>query len=114
MGAAGGSPETGTNTAGDRCSYAHMLWDHYRDEYNAVFIATPLPDRLDPASSEPLPAKCKPSANPTTTPGAWEAMTSADKESITQIMCNQGKAVAAFETKCESKRAVRRLRRRHR
>jgi cytochrome c peroxidase len=102
---AGGSPETGTNTAGDRCTYAHMLWDHYRDEYNAVFPETPLPDRLDPAATGALPAKCKPSANPTTMPGPWEAMTSDDKDSITRIMCNQGKAVAAFETLLVSRNA---------
>jgi len=85
---AGASPETGTNTAGDRCTYAHMLWDHYRDEYNSVFSDTRLTDRLDPTSSDPIPAKCKPSASPTTTPGAWEAMSSADQNLITQIMCN--------------------------
>jgi cytochrome c peroxidase len=102
---AGGSPETGTNTAGDRCTYAHMLWDHYRDEYNAVFTETPLPERLDPDSTDPLPAKCKPSANPTTMPGAWEGMSSADKDTITRIMCNQGKAVAAFETLLVSRNA---------
>jgi cytochrome c peroxidase len=101
---AGGSPETGTNTAGDRCTYAHMLWDHYRTDYNAVFTSTPLPDRLDPASPDPLPAKCKPSSNPAM-PGPWEAMSPADQSTITQIMCNQGKAVAAFETNLVSRNA---------
>jgi cytochrome c peroxidase len=99
------SPETGTNTAGDRCSYAHMLWDHYRDEYNALFTNTPLPDRLDPTSAEAFPAKCKPSANPTTAPGVWEAMSTADQNTILQVMCNQGKAVAAFETRLVSRDA---------
>lgn len=98
------SPETGTNTAGDRCVYAHMLWDHYRDEYNAVFADFPLTSRLDPATtdSKPIPAKCKPNA---ASPGAWEAMTADDKDLIIRIMANQGKAVAAFESKLISRNA---------
>jgi cytochrome c peroxidase len=109
------SPETGTNTAGDRCGYAHMLWDHYRDEYNAVFTDTPLSDRLDPASTEPIPAKCKPKASATAADGPWELFAAADeaagrapdftKNIVLQIMCNQGKAVAAFETQLVSRNA---------
>jgi cytochrome c peroxidase len=94
------SPETGTNTAGDRCTYAHMLWDHYREEYNAVFADTPLPDRLDAASTEPIPAKCKPKSSATAADGPWEMLPAADEAAgrepdhtqnlILQIMCNQG------------------------
>lgn len=102
------SPETGTNTAGDRCTYAHMLWDHYRDEYDAVFSAYPLSERLSPTSTDPtpIPAKCKPSANPTTSPGPWEAMSAADKDLVIRIMANQGKAVAAYESKLISRNAA--------
>jgi len=101
------SPETGTNTAGDRCTYAHMLWDHYRDEYNAVFTDYPLTERLSATTTDPvpIPAKCKPSANPSTSPGAWEMMSGADKDIIVRIMANQGKAVAAFESRLISRNA---------
>ncbi len=109
------SPETGTNTAGDRCGYAHMLWDKYRDEYNALFTETPLSDRLDMASAEPIPAKCKPKANTTAADGPWEMFGAADTAAgrdaaftqnlILQVMCNQGKAVAAFESKLVSRNA---------
>jgi cytochrome c peroxidase len=100
------SPETGTNTAGDRCGYAHMLWDKYREEYNAVFADTPLSDRLDSTSSAPLPAKCKPKANATAADGPWEMLSSDDQNIILQVMCNQGKAVAAFETQLVSRNAL--------
>jgi cytochrome c peroxidase len=109
------SPETGTNTAGDRCGYAHMLWDHYRDEYNAIFADTPLSDRLDSAAAEPIPGKCKPKASATAADGPWEMFAAADEAAgraadhtqnlILQVMCNQGKAVAAFETKLVSRNA---------
>jgi cytochrome c peroxidase len=111
------SPETGTNTAGDRCGYAHMLWDHYRDEYNAVFTDTPLSDRLGLASTsaDAIPAKCKPKSSATAPDGAWEMFAAADQAAgrapdatqnlVLQIMCNQGKAVAAYESRLVSRNA---------
>jgi len=109
------SPETGTNTAGDRCTYAHMLWDFYRDEYNALVPDAPLSDRLDPASTDPIPLKCKPKANATAPDGPWEMMAAADvaagraathsQDIVLQIMCTQGKFVAAYESKLVSRNA---------
>jgi cytochrome c peroxidase len=101
------SPETGTNTAGDRCGYSHMLWNFYRDEYNAIFTDTPLPEALDPASAEAarFPAKCKPKASATAADGPWELMTEDDRFAILQVMANQGKAVAAYETRLISRNA---------
>jgi cytochrome c peroxidase len=108
------SPETGTNTAGDRCTYAHMLWDNYRADYDAL-AGTSLSDRLDPASTEPIPAKCKPKANATAPDGPWEMMAAADvaagrsethtQDLILEIMCTQGKFVAAYESQLVSRNA---------
>jgi len=101
------SPETGTNTAGDRCGYAHMLWDRYRDEYNAIFTDYPLSDRLDPATTDPkpIPTACKPKSSATAADGPWEMMSAEDKDLVIRIMANQGKAVAAFESKLISRNA---------
>ncbi len=109
------SPETGTNTAGDRCSYAHMLWDFYRAEYDALNPEAPLSARLDPASTEPIPAKCKPKANAMAADGPWELMPAADvaagrpethtQDIVLQIMCTQGKFVAAYESQLVSRNA---------
>jgi cytochrome c peroxidase len=104
---AGLSPETGSNTAGDRCAYAHMLWTYYRDEYDDLFPETPLPDALDPDSDRAarFPAKCKPKANAAAADGPWEMMTADDRFAVLQIMANQGKAVATYESRLISRDA---------
>ena len=95
---AAGSPESGTNSKGTRLGYAHMLWDHYRGEYDAIFDE-PLPDALDPAHPEAarFPASGNPKASVDDPDGAWELMTSQDQEAINRVVANQGKAVAAYE-----------------
>jgi cytochrome c peroxidase len=97
------SPESGTNTAGNRCRYAHMLWDFYRDEYNAVFTASPLDPALDPTHPEAtrFPADCDAKKKD----AAWHSMRPADQEHVHRIMANQGKAVAAFERRLISRNA---------
>jgi cytochrome c peroxidase len=104
---AGLSPETGSNTAGDRCVYAHMLWTYYHEEYNALFPGTPLPEALDPASGNAarFPAKCKPKASSAAADGPWEMMTAEDRFAVLQVMANQGKAVATYESRLISRNA---------
>lgn len=89
------SPESGVNTASNRCRYAHMLWDFYRDEYNAVFTASPLDPALAPDHPEAsrFPADCDAKKQD----AAWKSMRPADQEQVHRMMANQGKAVAAFE-----------------
>ena len=101
------TPETGTNSAGDRCEYARMLYQHYKAEYNGIFTDTLLPEALDPARpmAMQMPAKCRPSTDPMNRPGAWETMSATDKEAINRVMSNQGKAVAAYESKLISRNA---------
>ena len=98
------TPETGTNSAGDRCDYAHMLYKFYKDQYNAIF-EEPLPDELDPMHPDAarFPPLCRPNA---TTPGNWEKMPAADKAIINRIMVNQGKAVAAYESRLVSRNSA--------
>jgi cytochrome c peroxidase len=92
-----------------------MLWDFYRDEYNALVPDAPLSDRLDPASPEPIPAKCRPKANAMAADGAWEMFNAQDaaagrpenhtRNLILQIMCTQGKFVASYESLLVSRNA---------
>jgi cytochrome c peroxidase len=91
------TPETGTNSAGDRCDYAHMLFNFYREQYDAIF-EEPLPEDL----TTRFPKACRP--NPAM-PGNWEKMSPEDKAVINRIMVNQGKAVAAYESQLVSRNA---------
>jgi cytochrome c peroxidase len=92
------SPESSDNTGGDRCGYAHMLFTHYRAEYDAIF-AEPLPAALDPAAPDAarFPAACKPKKTAADPDGPWEMMDPDDQQVINRIMANQAKAVAAYE-----------------
>lgn len=93
--------------AGDRCDFSRMLYAKYRDEYNAIFD-----EDLDPALGDTstttalrFPLKCKPKANAMAPDGAWEMMAPEDRGVILRIMANQGKAMAAYETKLVSRNA---------
>src|SRR5687767_4851134 len=48
--------ESGTNSAGNRCGLAHIIYDNYRAEYDAVFD-TPMPETL--SSTTAFPPSCK-------------------------------------------------------
>lgn len=95
------SPEAGTDTASDRCKYAHFIWQYHREEYNSIFTDTPLPAELDPShpNAARFPALCRPKANAMAPDGNWEKMPAEDKKAVLQIMANQGKAVVAYENK---------------
>lgn len=88
---AAGSPESGTNSAANRCGYGHMIFDHYRDEYQEV-TGHMLPDDF----STRFPAACKPKKSGEED-GAWEMLPAEDREILNTIMANCGKSVAAYE-----------------
>jgi cytochrome c peroxidase len=75
-----------------RLRIAHVIFEQYRPEYEAVFGA------LEPAIGTDLtrfPASGKPKA--TSGPdGPWEAMTDADRRTVNRIFVNFGKAIAAY------------------
>ncbi|MBE2199738.1 MAG: hypothetical protein IAE79_14075 [Anaerolinea sp.] len=83
-----GPLESMVEHGGTRAQYAHLIAAHYHDEYEALF--GPLPDLAD------VPPTAAPIDDPTAR-AAWEAMTPAARESVTQIYANMGKAIAAFE-----------------
>jgi cytochrome c peroxidase len=84
-------PEFSIAMDGSRLKLAHVVYDKYRDEYDALFDPN-LDPALDPNSTDSarFPAEGKP-GDPD-----WEAMTPADQELVTTIFVNFGKAVGAY------------------
>lgn len=76
---------------GTRMQYAHLIANHYRDDYEAVFGS--LPDFSDP---ERFPATAGP-VDDAIAQSAWEGMTTNDRDLVTQVFVNMGKAIAAYE-----------------
>jgi cytochrome c peroxidase len=76
---------------GNRSMYAHVIAHHYPAQYEAVF--GPLPDLSDTSR---FPASAGPVDDPQAR-AAWDAMTSADRDLITAIYVNMGKAIEAYE-----------------
>lgn len=76
-----------------RLEIAHHIFDHYRDEYEAIFGA------LEPAIGTDLarfPAAGKPKASATAPDGPWESMTPADQAIVNRIWINYGKVIQAY------------------
>jgi cytochrome c peroxidase len=85
--------ESATTMNGNRLALAHRIVDAYQLDYENVFGA------LDPAIGTNLtrfPASGKPKA-PGKPNGAWETMAADDQDTITRILVNWGKAIAAYE-----------------
>jgi cytochrome c peroxidase len=76
---------------GTRTQYALLIAKHYRDEYEAIFGS--LPDFSDISR---FPEEAGPVDKPDAL-AAWERMSTTDRESVTQVFVNIGKAIAAYE-----------------
>jgi cytochrome c peroxidase len=88
-----GPTESSVEHGGNRTLYAHILAndDKYRAYYESLFDA--FPNISDPR-------RFPPSAGPVddeTARSAWNAMNTADQETINRIFVNMGKAIAAYE-----------------
>jgi hypothetical protein len=68
--------------------YAHVIERTFRMEYEAVFGPLPKLSRV-PNQAGPV--------DDATARGAWEALSDADREAVTRIYVNMGKAIAAYE-----------------
>lgn len=83
-----GPLENPVEHGGNRTLYAHLLAEFYADEYTALF--GPLSDLYSlPRNAGPV-ADSEAAAN-------WEAMSTKEKEVVTRIYVNIGKAIAAYE-----------------
>ena len=83
-----GPMESPVEHGGSRTLYAHIIAEYYTEEYTALF--GPLPDLSSlPRTAGPV-ADAEAAAN-------WEAMSPEDREAVTRIYANIGKAIAAYE-----------------
>ena len=87
-----GPLESAVEHGGTRTQYAHVVGEHYRDQYEAVFGAMP---RLTA-----LPQRAGPVAD-TAAREAWNRIASARQEEISRVYANIGKAIAAYERQLE-------------
>ena len=83
--------ESAVEHGGTRTQYAHLIDEYYRGEYEAIFGTLPdfsdrtrFPNAAGPVDDEAARA-------------TWDAMTLADRETVTQVYVNMGKAIAAYE-----------------
>lgn len=83
-----GPMENPVEHGGTRTLYAHQIAQHYRAEYEALF--GPMPELDD------LPANAGPVDDPVAR-SAWDAMAASDREAVTRIYVNMGKAIEAYE-----------------
>jgi cytochrome c peroxidase len=90
------APET-PDVNGDRLAVAHVVYDYYRDAYNALFDPD-LDPALDPSSPDRarFPDHGKPGV------AAFDAMTAEDKLHVNTILANVGKAFEAYERRLTS------------
>jgi len=88
-----GPLESPVEHGGSRTQYAHLIDAAYRDEYEALFGS--LPTLSDTAR---FPAAAGPVADPAAR-AAWERMAPADRDAISRVYANIGKALAAYERK---------------
>jgi cytochrome c peroxidase len=86
-----GPPESSVEHNGSRLQFAHVIYDLYRADFEAVF--GPMPDLSDTVR---FPLEGKPG-----TP-AFDAMTAEDQLAINRIYAGFGKAIAAYERRLVS------------
>ncbi len=98
--------ENGKIMAATRLGVAHLLWNKYRADYDAIF-PVPLDAALDPNATDAarFPAQGKPKAAATDPDGPWEMMAATDRAIVNRIYANYGKAIAAYLRKLVSRQA---------
>jgi cytochrome c peroxidase len=84
---------------GSRLQLAHVIFEHYRADYNRAFPEWP----LNPALSD---YKRFPSTgSPYTDKANWDGLSAADKEIVNRVLTNYGKAIEAYLRKLVSRNA---------
>ena len=87
-----GPLESPVEHGGTRAQYAHVVADHYRAEYEAIFGPLPALTGIPTA------------AGPVDAPGAlaaWTRLTIAQRDAVTGVFVNIGKAIAAYERRIQ-------------
>jgi cytochrome c peroxidase len=83
-----GPLESAVEHGGSRTMHVHTITRHYRAEYEALF--GPLPPLAG------VPRHAGPVADPAART-AWAGMSEADRDAVTAVFVNVGKAIAAYE-----------------
>lgn len=83
-----GPLESAVEHGGTRALYAHVIAAHHRPEYEALFGA--LPDL------SAIPAKAAPAGDAEAT-AAWAKLSESQRDAVTGVFVNIGKAIAAYE-----------------
>ena len=87
-----GPLESAVEHGGTRAQYAHVIAKHYAREYEAIFGALPDLTRVPVAAG---PVENRDAAT------AWTALTESQRDDVTRVFVNIGKAVAAYERRIE-------------
>jgi cytochrome c peroxidase len=83
-----GPLEDAREHGGNRVTYAKLIDEHYRQDYQAVFHSFPdLKDLPDQASPVGTAAQQE----------AWAKMSDEQRERVSRVFANMGKAIAAYE-----------------
>ncbi len=92
-----GAAENDKVIGATRLAIAHLLFQSYRDEYDAIF-----PVALDPALADAarFPAIGKPGES------NWDLMAAADQQIVNRIFVDYGKAIAAYMRRLVAKNAA--------
>jgi cytochrome c peroxidase len=75
---------------GSRLQLAHVIFEHYSNEYNTAFPDWPLDPGLADYSRFPA------TGSPYTDTANWNSLSPGDKEIINRILVNYGKAIEAY------------------
>jgi cytochrome c peroxidase len=92
-------PEGAQVQNGSRLQLAHVIFDHYHNDYNKAFPEFPLNPGL--ADLTRFPA----TGSPYTDTANWNSLSPGDKEIINRILVNYGKAIEAYLRKLISRNA---------
>src|SRR3954471_20176623 len=84
---------------GSRLQLAHLIFEHYRQDYNDAFPDWPLPSSLSNYTRFPA------TGSPYTDAAKWNSLSAGDKEIINRILANYGKGMEAFLRKLVSRNA---------
>jgi cytochrome c peroxidase len=87
-----GPLESAVEHGGTRTQYAHVVAAHYRASYERVFGAMPDLSRMPPAAGP---------VQGTAAAATWKSMPDADRDAVTQVFVNIGKAMAAYERRIQ-------------
>jgi hypothetical protein len=85
---------------GGRLQLAHVILEHYRDDYEHAFPEWPLDPAL--ADFQRFPA----SGSPYTDIANWNSLTPGDREIVNRILVNYGKAIESYLRKLVSRNAA--------